>query len=65
MFTPNSIPYQQQPGFQRTYRQGRLTLGLFFPLEAFAGDTPSMLDQGVMVISGVWKQAEGVAYPVG
>ncbi|HAW38972.1 LLM class oxidoreductase [Stutzerimonas stutzeri] len=45
MFTPNSIPYQQQPGFQRTYRQGRLTLGLFFPLEAFAGDTPSMLDQ--------------------
>ena len=28
---PNSIPYQQQPGFQRTYRQGRLTLGLFFP----------------------------------
>ena len=31
MFTPNSIPYQQQPGFQRTYRQGRLTLGLFFP----------------------------------
>lgn len=45
MFTPNSIPYQRQPGFQRTYRQGRLTLGLFFPLEAFAGDTPSMLDQ--------------------
>ena len=22
-------------------------------------------DYGVMVISGVWKQAEGVAYPVG
>lgn len=45
MFTPNSIPYQQQPGFQRTYRQGRLSLGLFFPLEAFTGDMPSMLDQ--------------------
>lgn len=45
MLTPNSIPYQQQPGFQHTYRQGRLSLGLFFPLEAFTGDTPSMLDQ--------------------
>lgn len=31
MLTPNSIPYQQQPGFQHTYRQGRLSLGLFFP----------------------------------
>ena len=45
MFSPSSIPYQQQSGFQRTYRQGRLSLGLFFPLEAFTGDTPSMLDQ--------------------
>ncbi|MFM0047972.1 LLM class oxidoreductase [Caballeronia grimmiae] len=45
MFTPSSIPYQQQPGFQRTYREGRLSLGLFFPLEAFTGDTPSMRNQ--------------------
>jgi len=45
MFTPSSIPYQQQPGFQRTYREGRLSLGLFFPLEAFSGDTPSMRNQ--------------------
>ncbi|SAK74481.1 luciferase family protein [Caballeronia temeraria] len=45
MFTPNSIPYQQQPGFQRTFRQGRLSLGLFFPLEAFTGDMPNMFDQ--------------------
>ncbi len=26
---------------------------------------PSPADPGVMVISGVWKQVEGVAYPVG
>ena len=45
MFTPSSIPYQQQPGFQRTYREGHLSLGLFFPLEAFSGDTPSMRNQ--------------------
>jgi len=45
MFTPNSIPYQRQPGFQRTYRQGRLSLGLFLPLEAFSGDMPSMAGQ--------------------
>ena len=33
------------PGFRRMFRAGRLTLGVFFPIEAFTGDEPSMRDQ--------------------
>ncbi|WP_416758155.1 LLM class oxidoreductase [Roseateles sp. So40a] len=33
------------PGFRRMFRAGRLTLGLFFPMEAFKGDEPAMRDQ--------------------
>lgn len=33
------------PGFQRMYRQGALTLGVFFPIEAFELDRPRMLNQ--------------------
>lgn len=32
-------------GFLRMFRPGRLTLGVFFPIEAFAGDRPSMRGQ--------------------
>lgn len=35
----------EAPGFRRMFRAGRLTLGVFFPIEAFAGDEPSMHDQ--------------------
>jgi luciferase-type oxidoreductase len=35
----------QSPGFRRMFRAGRLTLGVFFPIEAFKGDEPSMRDQ--------------------
>src|SRR5690606_2589870 len=45
MYQPSTIPYQEHRGFKRTFRQGHLSLGLFFPLEAFQGDTPPMLDQ--------------------
>jgi luciferase-type oxidoreductase len=45
MLTPNTLPWHQQLGFRRTYREGQLTLGLIFPIEAFAGDTPTMLNQ--------------------
>lgn len=45
MYQPSTTPYQEHRGFKRTFRQGHLSLGLFFPLEAFQGDTPSMLDQ--------------------
>ena len=33
------------PGYRRIFASDRLTLGLFFPIEAFAGDRPTMLDQ--------------------
>lgn len=32
-------------GFRRMFAPGRLTLGLFFPIEAFEGDRPTMADQ--------------------
>lgn len=33
------------PGFRRMFRPGHLTLGVFFPIEAFKGDEPPMHDQ--------------------
>jgi luciferase-type oxidoreductase len=33
------------PGFGRMFAPGRLTLGVFFPIEAFARDEPTMRDQ--------------------
>jgi luciferase-type oxidoreductase len=33
-------------GFQRMFAPGRLTLGVFFPIEAFQRDEPTMRDQG-------------------
>ncbi len=36
---------QDAPGFRRMFAAGRLTLGLFFPIEAFERDHPTMRDQ--------------------
>src|SRR5262245_29811015 len=33
------------PGFTRMFRPGQLSLGVFFPIEAFEGDRPTMRDQ--------------------
>lgn len=33
------------PGFRRMFRAGRLTVGVFFPIEAFKSDEPSMQGQ--------------------
>ncbi|MCG0238728.1 MAG: LLM class oxidoreductase [Firmicutes bacterium] len=33
------------PGFSRMFQPGRLTLGVFFPIEAFTGSNPTMRDQ--------------------
>ena len=33
------------PGFTRMFRPGQLTLGVFFPIEAFQGDRPAMRGQ--------------------
>ncbi|HEX2689480.1 MAG TPA: LLM class oxidoreductase [Kofleriaceae bacterium] len=35
----------EHPGWRRLFVPGRLTLGLFFPIEAYLGDTPTMRDQ--------------------
>jgi luciferase-type oxidoreductase len=46
MYTVNPhLPAGHLPGFRRTFAPGRLTLGLLFPIEAFAGDQPLMRDQ--------------------
>lgn len=35
----------RHPGFARVFSRRRLTLGVFFPIEAYRGDTPTLLDQ--------------------
>lgn len=45
MYQPSTIPYQDHHGFRRTFMPGNLSLGLFFPLEAFKWDTPTMHNQ--------------------
>jgi len=45
MYKPSATSYLQHHGFQHTFKAGRLSLGLFFPIEAFQGDTPTMLNQ--------------------
>lgn len=45
MYQPSTIPYQQHRSFRHTFKAGHLTLGLFFPIEAFQGDMPTMLHQ--------------------
>lgn len=46
MFTTNTAksPTTNQ-GYQRVYQYGKLTFGVFFPIEAFNGDMPTMLNQ--------------------
>lgn len=45
MFTPNPQPPTGNPGWKRVFKPNKLTLGLFFPIEAFQGDMPTMKDQ--------------------
>src|ERR1700761_6149574 len=46
MLTPNmSAEVSDSPGFQKMFAPGRLTLGVFFPIEAFKGDQPTMRNQ--------------------
>ncbi|MBU0822719.1 MULTISPECIES: LLM class oxidoreductase [Pseudomonas] len=57
MYRPSTVPYQEHRGFRRTFTPGHLSLGLFFPLEAFDGDTPSMLNQVELA-----KRAEALGF---
>lgn len=43
------------PGYRRMFQRERLTLGVFFPIEAFAGDRPGMKNQ--MVLAGMAEEA--------
>jgi luciferase-type oxidoreductase len=46
LFAPAvAAPRALNPGFRRAFPRGRLALGLMFPVEAFAGDEPSMQGQ--------------------
>src|SRR5512143_2454241 len=47
LFTSSTDDYsvQESVAFQRMFARGRMTLGVFFPIEAFNGDRPTMIDQ--------------------
>ncbi|HEY2154161.1 MAG TPA: LLM class oxidoreductase [Isosphaeraceae bacterium] len=46
MVTANDAAGAEEPqGFRRMFAPGRLTLGVFFPIEAFPGDQPTLRDQ--------------------
>ncbi len=42
---PNVRSAHESAAFRRMFAPGRLTFGVFFPIEAFAGDRPTMADQ--------------------
>ncbi len=46
MFTPNisRLP-QSNPGYQRVFNENKLNISLFFPLESYEWDMPTMTDQ--------------------
>jgi luciferase-type oxidoreductase len=58
MLTPNPTAMTgESRGFQRMFAPDRLTLGVFFPIEAFSGDQPTMLGQ-----EGLASRAEALGY---
>ena len=46
--TASAASRTANPGFRRAFQPGRLTLGLMFPVEAFAGDQPAMHGQALV-----------------
>lgn len=54
---PSSLPHTSQPGFARTYKPGKLTLGLFLPIEAFDGLVPTMAQQAERA-----RQAQAIGF---
>lgn len=67
---PSSLSYFSQPGFARTYQAGKLTLGLYFPIESFDGLVPEMTQQverarqaEVMGFSALWLRDIPLADP--
>ncbi|ANI93012.1 Alkanal monooxygenase beta chain [Dietzia timorensis] len=44
-FEPSVRSHTELPGWRRVFAQGSMTLGLFFPIESYRGDTPRMEHQ--------------------
>lgn len=58
MLTVNPLArVDEAPGFRRVFRAGHLTLGVFFPIEAFKGDEPAMHGQERLA-----QRAEALGY---
>src|SRR5699024_11647867 len=51
--------FQNHRGFNRTFQENKLTLGVFFPLEAYEGSTPEMNLETQMQLA---KQAEAAQF---
>jgi luciferase-type oxidoreductase len=45
MYQVSAMEATSLPGYARTYAPGKMTLGLFFPIEAYERDMPSMRNQ--------------------
>lgn len=50
LFQPPTLASGAAPGFHRMFAPGQLTVGVFFPIEAFAGDQPAMRDQEALAV---------------
>jgi luciferase-type oxidoreductase len=48
MFSPSAKSPTENPGWQRVFKPNKLTFGVFFPIEAFEGDVPTMKNQEVL-----------------
>lgn len=57
MYQPSTVPYQRHRAFEHTFSSGSLSLGLFFPIEAFDGDRPTMQNQVTLA-----KRAEALGF---
>ncbi|HUM12951.1 MAG TPA: LLM class oxidoreductase [Myxococcaceae bacterium] len=55
---PRGMPtFAQHPGLRALFSDGRLTVGLLFPIEAYQGDTPTMLHQDTLA-----RRAEALGF---
>jgi luciferase-type oxidoreductase len=58
-----AISIDSSPGFRRMFVPGQLSLGVFFPIEAFKGDEPTMREQPSLALraeelgfAGLWTR---------
>jgi luciferase-type oxidoreductase len=58
-----AVSIDSSPGFRRMFVPGQLSLGVFFPIEAFQGDEPTMREQPSLALraeelgfAGLWTR---------